>query len=79
MSFFDPVKDILTSKNYQLNSEFVYIKDLGNNSFFKIVHNQDFDNELGFNIEFSMNNMPLLSAYCTDQTDFINVLNTFNV
>jgi len=79
MSFFDSIKDVLASRNYTINSEFICTKNLGENSFFKIVHNQSFDNEMGFNMEFSMNNMPLLSAYCTDQKDFLNVLNTFNV
>lgn len=79
MSFFDPIKDQLISRGYNLTSEFICIKNLGDNTLFKVFHNQDFDCEMGSNIEFSIGDKPLLSAYCTDQQDFLNVLNTFNV
>lgn len=76
--------EILLPKKYIYDNEYSYHKSLGkdqnnNERIFYIKHEPEWDGEMGSCIEFSINDSKLLLAYCTDESDFINVLNRFNV
>ena len=72
-------EDILKPRGYIKDSDYVYHKQINPNVNFYIKHLFEWDNDLGFNVEFYSNEDPLLMAYCLNEDDFIQVLNTFNV
>ena len=72
-------ESILKSRGYTKDSDYIYHKQINPNNYFYIKHLVEWDNDLGFNIEFYNNENPLLMAYCSNENDFIQVLNTFNV